>query len=68
MFDAGNLEWGEAVAGRETSCLNQSPAHGRRSRVHCALAPTSASRRASVRSGRGADNSLPAAESPHPNI
>ena len=23
MFDAGNLEWGEAVAGRETSCLNQ---------------------------------------------
>ena len=23
MFDDGNLEWGEAVAGRETSCLNQ---------------------------------------------
>ena len=23
MLDAGNLEWGEAVAGREASCLNQ---------------------------------------------
>lgn len=44
------------------------PAHGRRARPRSALAPTSASRRASVRSGRGADNSLPAAESPHPAL
>lgn len=42
--------------------------YGRRARPRSALAPTSAGRQASVRSGRGTDDSLPAAESPHPAL
>ncbi|XP_057344288.1 nascent polypeptide-associated complex subunit alpha, muscle-specific form-like [Manis pentadactyla] len=51
---------------RPTEEAGPAPPPGRRARPRPALAPTSAGKRVAVRNGRGADDCLPAARTPHP--